>query len=170
MLIIAIVWMLAACAKDDRPELCELNHFVDFNIQPGLNTFETHIYTFSPIGSQLEASLAARGHTLAEVDDVVPKRAILRGVFQDVNLDFVHRVSVLVYDPFQPADRVEFFYLDPVPARDKTSIQLFPGIADVTPWFTRPFFAIELRLNYRQVTPSLVPMRLELVMSVRGRE
>ena len=32
-----------SCTKDNRTELFELNHFVDFEIQPGLNTL-IHIF------------------------------------------------------------------------------------------------------------------------------
>lgn len=169
MLLVAALLGIGACKEDDRPELCRLVHFLDFNIQPGLNTFETHVYTFSPIASQLDAALAARGFTRADVEAILPRSAILRGTFQDVNLDFVHRVSMHVYDPFDINNKIEFFYLDPVPVRNKTSIELFPGISDVTAWFEQPFFGIELRLDYRQVTPSLIPMRLEFEMSVRGK-
>jgi hypothetical protein len=167
-LLVAALLGMGACTKDDRPELCRLTHRLDFNIQPGLNTFETHVYTFSPIASQLDAALAARGFTRADVEAILPRSAVLRGTFQDVNLDFIHRVSMHVYDPFDN-NKIEFFYLDPVPVRNKTSIELFPGISDVTEWFERPFFGIELRLDYRQVTPSLIPMRLEFEMSVRGK-
>jgi hypothetical protein len=169
ILLVPVLLGLWSCQEDDRPELCRLAYTLDFNIQPGLNTFETHVYTFSPITSQLDAALAANGYTRADVEAILPRTAILRGTFQDVNLDFIHRVSMHVYDPFDINNKIEFFYLDPVPVRNKTSIELFPGISDVTEWFERPFFGIELRLDYRQVTPSLIPMRLEFEMSVRGK-
>jgi len=161
---------LSACRRDGRPELCRLTHFVDFNIQPGLNTFETHIYQVSPLGSILDDNLAARGYTRDDVEAIVPQSAVLRGIFQDVDLDFIHRVSVRVFDPFDPNDNLEFFYLDPVPFRSKTAIQLFPGIADVTDWFEAPYFGVETRLDYRQVTPTLITMRLEFTMRVLGKE
>lgn len=170
--LILLVILLGApgCRRDGRPELCRLDHFVDFTIQPGLNTFETHIYQVSPLASVLDANLSARGYSRADVDAIVPQSAILRGVFQDVDLDFIHRVSVRVFDPFDPGNNLEFFYLDPVPFRNKTAIQLFPGIADVTQWFDAPYFGVESRLDFRQVTPTLVPMRLEFTMRVLGKE
>ena len=143
-------------------------------------TYETFVREriFQPLGmtsSRYDSTEAivprrARGYTRDDVDAIVPQSAVLRGIFQDVDLDFIHRVSVRVFDPFDPNDNLEFFYLDPVPFRGKTAIQLFPGIADVTAWFEAPYFGVETRLDYRQVTPTLITMRLEFTMRVLGKE
>src|SRR5678809_1166235 len=91
---------LFSCNKDNRPVLFELNHQVDFTIQPGLNTIDTHIYDISPLTSLLHSHLAASGRTIDEVGNIEAKRAILSSVFQDVNLEFVDMVSILIYDPY----------------------------------------------------------------------
>lgn len=170
LLFLAVTGLLPACRKDKRPELFDMSYFVDFNIQPGLNTFDTHFYVISPLTSQLDARLTALGLTREDVVAIEPKAAYLSSIFEDYDLDFIHRISVHVFDPFDPTDRIEFLYLDPVPFRRKTGIQPFPGIADVSPWFERPFFGIEIRLDYREVTPSLIQMRLEFALSVKGKE
>ena len=153
--------ILVSCKKDSRDELTELNYYVDFDIQPGLSTFDTHIYVVTPINSQYDTRLSSAGHTTSEVGAVEPKEGDLASVFQDVNLDFIHRVSVYIFDPFNPADKIEFFYLDPVPYKNKTVIHLFPGIANVQEWIERGFFGIEVRLDFRQTSPALTQMRLE---------
>ncbi|MDQ3016152.1 MAG: hypothetical protein M3R25_05460, partial [Bacteroidota bacterium] len=94
--------------------------------------------------------------------------AYLGSTFGDVNLEFIHRISVYIFDPFNPSDKIEFFYLDPTPFKNATSWRLFPGIADISPWIEREYFGIEVRLNFRQVSPSLIPMRFEFDMRVLG--
>jgi hypothetical protein len=96
------------------------------------------------------------------------KYALLSSVFQDVNLEFIDKVSVYIFDPFDANNKIEFFYMDEIPYKSKTTIQLFPGIADVKEWVEKEFFGIEIRLNYRQVTPSLTPMRLTFDLRVLG--
>jgi hypothetical protein len=152
---------LLSCHNDNRQELFVINHHADFTIQPGLNVIDTHIYTVFPIKSLVDQYLKSYGRTRDEVASFEPKRAYLSSIFEDVNLDFIDRVSVLIYDPYNPVDRVEFCYLDPVPFKNKVGIELFPGIADVSPWLDREYFGVEIRLNYRQVTPSLIQMRLD---------
>ena len=131
---VLVMGILVSCKKDNREELVELNYTVDFDIQPGLNTFDTHFYVVTPLNSQYIARLDAAGHTASEVGAVEPKEGDLGSVFQDVNLDFIHRVSIYIFDPFNPADKIEFFYLDPVPFKNKTVIHLFPGIANIQEW------------------------------------
>ena len=161
--------VLVSCNKDNREELFELNYFVDFDIQPGLNTFDTHIYTVSPLNSQYDAKLASSGHLAGDVSAVEPKEGNLGSVFEDVNLNFIRRVSVYIFDPFKPANKIEFFYLDPVPFKNKTVIRLFPGISNVQEWIESGFFGVEVRVDFREITPALTQMRLEFDLRAMGK-
>lgn len=162
------IMIMLSCGKDNREEFFELNHFVDFNIPPGLNTFDTHFFVVSPFPSVFDERLLSSGRSREDVIAVEAKDAVLSSVFGDVNLDYIHRISVHIFDPFNPSDKIEFFYLDPVPFRNGTSWRLFPGLADLTEWIDADFFGIEIRLTFRQVTPSFTPMRLEFDLRVLG--
>ena len=155
-----------SCNKDSRTELFELNHVVDFDLQPGLNTFDTHFFVISPVPSLFDTKLAASGHTADEVVAIEAKDAYLSSTFGDINLQFIHRISVYIFDPFNPDDKIEFFYLDPTPFRNSTSWRLFPGIADVSEWIDSDYFGVEIRLELREVSPTFIPMRLEFDLRV----
>jgi hypothetical protein len=157
-----------SCKKDGRTELFEMSHRVDFDLPPGLNTFDTHFFSVSPISSNYEAMLAAAGKTSADVVAIEAKDAYLSSTFGDVNLKFIHRISIYIFDPFNPDDRIEFFYLDPTQFKNATSWRLFPGITDITEWIERGFFGIEVRLELREVSPTFIPMRLEFDLRVMG--
>lgn len=168
--LIAILFGVS-CKRDSREELFELNYPpppIVFDILPGLNTVETHIYTITPIPSKYLERLAASGRTSDEVTAIEAKEAYLSGIFQDDNLDYIHRVSVHIFDPFNPSDKIEFFYMDPVPPKDKTTIRLFPGIADISDWVTKEFFGIEIRLDFRQISPTLTQMKFEFDLRAMG--
>jgi hypothetical protein len=160
--------LFLSCKKDNRVELFTIPDHVDFTIAPGLNTFDTHFYSLSPKTSPFESLLANSGHTHAEVISIEAKEAYLSSIFHDVNLNFIDKISVWIFDPFNPNDRIEFFYLEQIPYKNKTSIQLFPGIADISDWVDREFYGIEVRLNFREVTPSSTDMRLEFSFRVLG--
>ncbi len=166
--VLLAVLIMVACKKDRRTEFFELNHFIDFEITPGLNTFDTHFYVVEPLLSQFAVKLAASGKTIDDVVAIEAKDAYLGSTFGDINLEFIHQISVYIFDPFNPSDKIEFFYLDPTPFKNSTSWRLFPGIADISPWLERDYFGIEVRLNFRQVSPSLIPMRFEFDMRVMG--
>lgn len=165
---ICLVIIALACNRDKRHELFTIQDFIDFEIPPGLNTFETHFFVTNFKPSRFQAQLEASNADTSDIIAIEARRAFLTTVFQDVNLDFIHRVSVYIFDPFNPSDRIEFLYLDPVPFRDKTSIQLFPGIADISQWIMSDYFGIEVRLHFREITPTLAQMRLEFDVRVLG--
>ena len=158
--------VIVSCNKDNRTELFELNHLVDFDIQPGLNTFDTHFFIISPLQSVFDTKLAASGHNADEVVAIEAKDAYLSSTFGDINLEFIHSISVYIFDPFNPDDKIEFFYLDPTPFRNSNSWRLFPGIADISEWVDADYFGIEVRLELREVSPTFIPMRLEFDLRV----
>lgn len=157
-----------SCNKDKRTELFVLNHFVDFTIQPGLNTFDTHFFVVGPIKSSYAEKLVASGRMQSDVISIESKDAHLAGTFHDVSLKFIRTISVYIFDPFNQDDKIEFFYLDPVPFKNTTDIRLFPGIADISHWVNQDFFGVEVRLNFNEVTPSLIPMRLDFEIRALG--
>ena len=159
---------VVSCQKDKRTELFELNHFLDFEIAPGLNTFDTHFFIISNIPSLYDEKLAASGRTKDDVVAIEAKDAFLSSTFGDINLEFIHRISVIIFDPFDPSNRIEFLYLDPTPFKNASTWRLFPGIADITEWMEEDYFGVEIRLNFREVSPSLIPMRLEFDLRVMG--
>lgn len=160
--------VISACNKDKRTELFELNHRVDFTITPGLNTFDTHFFAISPLTSIYRGKLDASGLTDNDVVSIEAKDAFLSSTFGDINLEFIRRISIYIFDPFDPTHRIEFFYLDPTPFRNETTWRLFPGITDITEWIDAEYFGIEIRLDFREVSPSLIPMKLEFDIRVMG--
>lgn len=166
------VMMAMSCKKDDRVELFQLRYPpppIEFDILPGLNTFDTHIYTFSPLPTEYLARLVSSGYTDEDVISIEPKKAALSSLFGDEDINFISKVSIYVYDPFIPSHKVEFLYLEPVPFKSKTVIQLFPGITDITEWMKAEYFGVEIRLNFRENSPSLTEMKLEFDLRALGK-
>ena len=164
--------MQLSCKNDDRQELFELNFPpppLEFDIQPGLNTFDTHIYSFSPIPTRYLEKLAASGHSAEDVVAIEAKEASLSSLFGDENLDFISRVSIYIFDPFDPANKVEFLYLDPIPYKEKNTIRLFPGITDVSDWIKEEYIGVEIRLNFREISPALTEMELKFDLRALGK-
>jgi len=161
------ILLLVSCGKQPT-ELFEVNHFVDFDIAPGLNTFDTHFFVISPLPSVYKVKRDASGFTEDQIESVQAKTAILSSTFGDINLEFIHRISIHIFDPFNPSDKIEFFYLDPTPFRNETAWRLLPGIADISEWVERDYFGIEIRLEFRQISPSFIPMRLDFDLRALG--
>ncbi len=165
------LFSVLSCNKDSREVLFKLTYPpppISFEILPGLNTFDTHIYTISPIPSRYKETLQSYGRSDDEVVAIQAYEGILSSLFQDIDLDFIHRVSIHIFDPFDPENKIEFFYMDPVPFRDKTVVQLFPGIADISEWVKMDHFGLEIRLDFRQNSPTFFEMKFDFDLRVMG--
>ena len=162
MLIFAVLTLTPGCNKDDRTELFELNHIVDFNIPPGLNTFDTHFFIIPQVNSQVDDQLQATGLSPDVIATIEPKFCRLSTIFEDEDLDFIRVVEIRVIDPFNSDFQREVFYLDPVLQNTKKVIRPFPGLADVKEILSKPSFAVEIRLLFRYPPPTSYEMRLSM--------
>lgn len=158
--------LLSGCKTDQRTELFEMSHFIDFELQAGLNTLETHFYRTSGIQSQFQAQLDALGRPASDVVSVTPKYAELSTVFGDQDLDFIRQVFVRIYDLSDPENtNSEIFYLDPVPPNTRKVIRPFPGLSNVRDIAAEPVFGVEVGISLWEVTPRSFDMRLEFELS-----
>lgn len=157
---------LTGCKTDQRTEVFEMTHVVDFELQAGLNTLETHFYRISGVQSQFQAQLDAVGREKADIISITPKYAELSTVFSDQDLDFIRQVFVHIYDPSDPQNvNTEIFYLDPVPPNVRKVIRPFPGLANVLALASEHSFGIEVGISLWEVTPRSFDMRLEFELS-----
>ncbi len=165
----AVVLLFSSCRNDRRHELFVLPYMVDFELQAGLNTFETHFFRKYQILSQYQVQLDANGRQDSDVISITPKYAALSTVFEDDNLDFIRQVFVRVFDPADP-DNVnsEVFYLDPVPSNTRKVIHPFPGLADVKRITSLPVFGVEVGISLWKITPKSYDMRLEFDLSANS--
>jgi hypothetical protein len=169
-LICLAVTVIMGCRGDSRAELFEVNQVVDFTIQAGLNTADTHFYSFGTVQSEFQQELAAKGLDAKNVASVEPKFAELSTVFADEDLDFIRQFTVRLFDPFNPDYSREIFYLDPVPNNTKKVMRPFPGLSDVKDLINNPIVGVEVRVAFRWVTPRSYDMRLEFDLSAKAQE
>ncbi|HLF63759.1 MAG TPA: hypothetical protein VI603_08400 [Saprospiraceae bacterium] len=158
--------VFSGCKTDQRTELFEMSYVVDFELQAGLNTLETHFYSTPGIQSQFQAQLDALGRPASDIVSVTPKYAELSTIFGDQDLDFMRQVFVRIYDLSDPLNvNSEIFYLDPVPPNTRKVIRPFPGLANVLSITSEPNFGVEIGISLWEVTPHSFDMRLEFELS-----
>ncbi|MDX1477833.1 MAG: hypothetical protein R3301_08990 [Saprospiraceae bacterium] len=162
------ILVAAACRGDNRREVFELNYILDFTIQAGLNTIETHFIVNPAITSLFEERLDANSLTIDDVVAVEPRFAELSTIFNDEDLDFIRRLEIRVFDPFDPDFSREVFYLDPVPTNTRKSIRPFPGLSDVKEIVSQTTFGVEIRLAFRRIPSQSYDMRLLFDFSAKG--
>jgi hypothetical protein len=159
--------MLLGCRKDQRVEVFELPQVIDFTIDPGLNTFDTYFFPFSPIPSSFQSRLEDFNLEANEIISVEPKSGSLSSIFGDENLEFIERISLRLFKVQEPTFNREIFYFDPVPFKKATTLRPFPGLSNVKEIVENTFYGIELRLDFRFVPQRSIDMRFEFSLSAR---
>lgn len=165
--LILVASFFTGCQKDQRTEVFEIVGVMDFTIDAGLNTFDTHFYTLSPVVSDFPARLEDFNLEADDIISVEPKSAELAAIFRDENLEFIERISLRIFKIDEPQFNREIFYFDPVPFQKRTVLRPFPGLSNVKEIVENQFYGIELRLDFRIVPQRSIDMRLEFLLSAR---
>ena len=159
--------LISTGCKDDKTSLFDIIQVVDFTIPAGLNTFETHFFQIQ-VNSNFDDQLEATAVEEADVASIEPQFCEVATIFADRDLDFIRAIEVHVFDTFDPQNRREVFYLDPVPGNTRTRIRPFPGLQNVKDIVSDPSYGVEIRLRFIAPPPTTLDMRMEFEFAAFG--
>lgn len=144
---------LSDCRKADAG--FDMNYRRTFNIAVGLNTFETHIYTFRDIAVDTSVFFQANNITVDKIGQVAPRSMNIRLVFNgDGNLNFIRRVEVSIFDSQMSASSEKVaFYNDDVQLSSGGQITLVPFNSDVRKLFLEGNgrYNLRIKVNLREI-------------------
>ena len=86
-----------------------------FEIPSGIGVFDVHHFQLKNIPSNWDLYLNQHSKTDSDIVSVIPSQFTLSGIYGDVDLSVVDKISVRVYDESKPNDYVEIAYRDPAP-------------------------------------------------------
>lgn len=157
-----------SCNKDDgvAPGF-DMVYQREFSIPVGIGVFDVHHFQLKNIPSNWEQYLIQHGKSASDIKGVVSAEASIGGVFGDVDLSVIDRISVRVYDEANPNDYVEIAYRDPAPLDTGNVLALIPSLADAQRFFSNPRFAVDVVIWLRRTTQDLSDVRLDLTMRAR---
>ncbi len=164
------VLCIIACG-DNTQSLLEVKNQTDIQLIAGQGVISTHYYANFDVPTLWQSHITGSGIDTDAIGEIVANRATLQSVFGE-DLNFVDRVSIYAYpnDPvaYQNNQLVgtEIFFLDFVEFGSKTEIQLFGNLTVLNDIITEDRMIIEVRLNYRSITPTNINVRLNMEFSV----
>ena len=148
-----------SCGDDVEP-LFQLVYDVDFTIDPGLNTIDTHVYTIRNVPSFLEDFALANNVNPDSIVSAAPNRATITTIFQNIDYNFLDQLSVWMVSVNNPNDSREIFFLDFVDLDEDSEVRLLSSIANVIDYLREGSFNIEVRLRLRSFSPAEINSRL----------
>ncbi len=154
-----------SCNSNDA--LFDVETFTEFQITLGLNTLAAHYFVNQNVPITLNTQLDNLNLSHMDITQVVANRATLYPKFNDnVSLEFIHSINIFLIDPDDMTKRKEIFFMDPVQLGQKSEIQLFSNIPDLTELLSNDKAIIETRLEFRQFPPATFDVRIDMSFSV----
>ena len=134
----------------------------DFEIPAGLNTFDTHVFTLNNIPTNKDAFFTANGVDETDITEIAPIEGELRVSFGQEDLFFIREVVVEIFTNDDPTGK-EIYFREQVPFDTGQSVLLIPSLPKVTDILTEDQFSVRVELLFRDIPPSFVEARLNMV-------
>ncbi len=163
-----ILW-LSACGKEDIA-VANVVKELDFEIPAGLSTIETHTFFFPSFVFGIEEILAQQGVDAADIDRISSRQGFITARFDNIDWDFVSRVTIEAVKLDGTGERTELFYMDPVPFNVNEQIELFPSLPNLKDILLDEFVNLEVKMRFRNFSPTNIDTRLRLEFAIFDEE
>lgn len=159
--VLCLVAILLGCNNDDALTGFEMPYIRTFEIFAGLNTFETHIFTFNNIDSEYASFLTNNGTLESDVTRIIPKYFRLTNLGGNITFEDISRVRLFITMPDGSLEK-EIAFLEPVPLDIGYQMTLVPTLADVKTIVESGAFNLLLKINYRSIPTQSIDAQLSL--------
>lgn len=165
LFLLAQMLLFTGCTKQ-TPSLYEVNLEREFDIPAGLNNIETHYLFLRNVPTFYKQFATANGVDSAGIQSVRAARGLLTSQFQNINFDFIDRISISVVSRNDPNIRREMYYLDEVPFNTGPELRLLSSVTELREVIREEFVDIEIRLNLRVSSGTSIRTKLNFSYAV----
>ncbi len=158
-LFLCCVISLLSC-KDEPETLFEMSYRTDFNLQAGLNTFETHYFELFNIQTNASNLLQTNNLVDSEIEKILPKSARFSSLFAAEDLDFIREISIRAFNSDNP-NGTEIFFRDNIPRNTRDFVDLIPTLPDVKRYLLEDNYNLSIRLEFWEPTPTFIDIKIE---------
>ncbi|MBK8516990.1 MAG: hypothetical protein IPL55_12135 [Saprospiraceae bacterium] len=163
--LVFITLMFYSCEKDTVIRY-DVSLDAEFDIPSGLNTIETHYFIIRNVPTFYKQSADNRGVDTSSILNVLASKGLIASKFQDLDFDFVERISVYAISQKDPTLKREMYYLDIVPLTTGTQLRMLSSTTELKKILSEELIDIEVRLNLRKFTTTLIRARLSFGYAV----
>lgn len=142
-----------SCQKDAGERLFDFRTEVNLDIPPGLGTFSTHYFVIDNIPSRYKLQRESAGVSEESVVNILASHANIIPRFQDIDYGFIRDISLRFFNEEGEA-KIEGFYLDEIKFSEPNELRLLSSISNLKEILSKPYFSLEIRINFKTFTPS----------------
>ncbi len=167
-LFIFVAFLSYSSCTEDANILFQMNMETDFSIAPGLNTFETFIFPISQVPTNINAFIGSNDPN--GIEGIYPMRATISAPFNNFDWSIVRLVSIDLISTTDPTLRKEIFYQDQISLNEQNELRLFSSSTEVKDLLLEQSVNIEIRFNFRNITPAETPSRINMSFFADGTQ
>jgi hypothetical protein len=157
--------LFTSCDKQTTA-LYEVTMDATFDLPNNFNTIETYYFPIKNVPTFYSQSAALHSLDTSNVSAVLASRGLITGNFQDVDFDFISRVSIYAVSQKDPNLKREMYYLDLVPLTTDTQLKMLSSSTQLKEILSEELIDLEVRLNFRSFSVSNVKARIEFGYAV----
>ncbi len=158
--------LFLSCRKENIPKKFTIRLDRSFDVPAGLNYIDAHYFVLDEIPTFYDQIIGQQDVPAGAKITLVPERAVITSLFNDIDFDFIDKVSVRIYTNNNPKDKPEAFYIEYIPTTVDNELQLIPTSFDAKPFLDYGIVNAEVRFFFKRTTPQ--SMNLRIVMDFRG--
>ncbi len=155
--IIIVSFLLNSSCSGDRAPLFRMNLEADLIIPAGLNSLDTYYFTIPLVPTNFRTYW---GGNPSDVQSILPANAQMFSRFSNIDWNIVREVYIFAVSPRNPDNRKEIFYQNLIERNRSSELRLFNSLPDVRDLLVQDFVNLEVRINFRVITPFEIDTRL----------
>ncbi len=157
--------MIGSCTNQPI-NLFQINVEADFIIPAGLNSIDTYYFTIPRVPTRIRSYWSG---DVADFGAILPANAFLTSRFNNIDWSLVREVYIFAVSPSNPENRKEIFYQNIFEPNRQRELRLFNSLPDVKDILSEEYFNIEVRINFRGITPVEIDTRMQMNFNVHGK-
>ena len=147
--------LLSSCEKETQVRY-EVALDANFDIPSGLNTLETHYFIIRDVPTFYSLNADLKRQDTASINQIIASRGLIRSRFNDVNFDFVERISIYAVSKKNPDMKREMYYLDFVPLNTGRELRMLSSTTALKEIIQEETMDVEIRMNVRNFTNTAI--------------
>ncbi len=159
------LFLFTSCEKETLVRY-EVALDAEFDIPTGLNTVETHYFIIRNVPTFYLQNAALKGVDTSSIVNISASRGLIRSKFQDVDFDFISRISIYAVSKKDATKKREMYYLDFVPVNTDTQLRMLSSTTQLKDMMNEEFIDLEVRINLRSFTTSNIRAKIEFGYAV----
>jgi hypothetical protein len=162
LILTASLW---SCEKETIVRY-EVKLTADFAIPAGINTVETHYFRIQNVPVYYKKFADNKGIDTSAIFQIQASKGLIKSKFQDIDFDFVERISVYVVSRTNPSLKREMYYVDFVPLTTGSELKMLSSISELKSIIKDEFVDLEVKLNVRSIPRTNIDAIIEFSYAV----